>query len=199
MRGDGTPGSVEEMLAAARAKLRRVSPAEAHAAMREGALLVDVRSERQREADGIIPGSHFVSRNVLEWRLDPACPHRDPLLAAPDRGLILICHEGYQSSLAAATLQAFGTRQVSDVSGGFRAWRAEGLPVQHRGEPGGSVRAFDCACGHRLEASDDDELFRGLRAHVACAHPEAKRTDQQLRDRIGDDAYDVTGTDRARA
>jgi len=124
------PTTVEEMLAAARATLRRLTPAEAHAAMRDRAQLVDIRSDSQREADGTIPGATFVSRNVLEWRLDPACPHRDDHLTAGNGLLVLICDEGYQSSLAAATIQRFGRRTVTDVVGGFQAWRAAGLPVQ---------------------------------------------------------------------
>jgi rhodanese-related sulfurtransferase len=122
--------TVEQLLAGARSRLRRLTAEEAFAAMRDGAQLVDIRSERQRAADGVIPGARFVARNVLEWRLDPACPHRDPSLADRDTPLVLLCDEGYQSSLAAATVQRFGHRPVTDVIGGFRAWRAAGLPVQ---------------------------------------------------------------------
>ena len=124
------PTTVEQLLAAARATLRRLSPEEAHAAMRNGAQLVDIRSDNQRRADGLIPGAHVVARNVLEWRLDPACPHRDRELTRGDGLLVLICDEGFQSSLAAATVQRFGPRPVTDVIGGFRAWRAAGLPVR---------------------------------------------------------------------
>jgi rhodanese-related sulfurtransferase len=124
------PTTVEQLLAAARAGLVRLAPVDAHAAMCDGALLVDIRSDSQRAADGTIPGATFVSRNVLEWRLDPTCPDRDERLAAGDRLLVLICNEGYQSSLAAATVQRFGPRPVADVIGGFQAWRAAGLPVE---------------------------------------------------------------------
>ena len=124
------PTTAEQLLAAARATLRRLSPEEAHAAMRNGAQLVDIRSDNQHRADGLIPGAHVVARNVLEWRLDPACPHRDPELTRGDCLLVLICDEGFQSSLAAATVQRFGSRPVTDVVGGFRAWRAARLPVQ---------------------------------------------------------------------
>jgi hypothetical protein len=82
-----------------------------------------IRSDRHRAADGTIPGAHFVPRNVLEWRLDPACDHRDAELACGDAALILICDEGYQSS-AAATVQRFGERAVTDVVVGCRAWTA---------------------------------------------------------------------------
>jgi rhodanese-related sulfurtransferase len=97
--------------------------------MRDGALLVDIRSDRQRAADGLIPGAHVVARNVLEWRLDPACAHRDPELGRPDARIVLLCNEGYQSSLAAATVRSFGVAAATDVIGGFRAWRAAGLPI----------------------------------------------------------------------
>jgi rhodanese-related sulfurtransferase len=127
------PTTVEELLAVARATLLRLAPVHAHDAMCEGALLVDIRSDSQRAADGTIPGAAFVSRNVLEWRLDPACPHCDERLATRRRLLMLICNEGYQSSLAAATVQRFGPRPVADVIGGFHAWRAAGLPVERDG------------------------------------------------------------------
>jgi rhodanese-related sulfurtransferase len=127
--GAGQPTSVEQLLAAARASLRRLTPEQAHAAMRTGAVLVDVRSDGQRETDGVIPGARIVPRNVLEWRLDPACPNRDPVLGRRDARIVLICDEGYQSSLAAATVRSFGVSAATDVIGGFRAWRAAGLPV----------------------------------------------------------------------
>jgi rhodanese-related sulfurtransferase len=133
------PTTIEQLLAAARARLQRLTPDQAYKAMRDHqAQLVDIRSDHQRSADGVIPGAHFVARNVLEWRLDPACAHCDPLLAHTAAPLVLICDEGYQSSLAAATVQRFGDRTVTDVIGGFRAWQAAGLPVQrdaHHGQP----------------------------------------------------------------
>ena len=121
--------SVEELLAEARRGLVRPSPAEAQAAVGKGALLIDIRSDSQRARDGEVPGAHAVPRNVLEWRLDPASPHRDPALARPDRRVILMCDEGYQSSLAAGTLKRFGL-DATDVAGGFQAWRSAGLPVR---------------------------------------------------------------------
>ena len=126
----GPPTSVEQLLVAARAGLERLTPADAHAAMRDGALLVDIRSDSQRAGDGLIPGARVVARNVLEWRLDPACPHRDPELGRPEARIVLLCDEGYQSSLAAATVRSFGVAAATDVIGGFRAWRAAGLPVE---------------------------------------------------------------------
>jgi rhodanese-related sulfurtransferase len=94
--------------------------------MAEGAQLVDIRSDSQRARDGVVPGSRFVRRNVLEWRLDPACPQRDPELTGSGAQIVLMCDEGHQSSLAAATLQRLGHSDATDVAGGFQAWRAEG-------------------------------------------------------------------------
>lgn len=120
--------TVEELLSEARRELSRVSPREALEATRDGAILVDIRSDSQRAADGVIPNAAFIPRNLLEWRLDPASLHRDPELARTDRRVILICDEGYQSSLAAAILKRFEL-DATDVIGGFQAWRAEGLDV----------------------------------------------------------------------
>ena len=95
------------------------------------ALLVDVRSETQRACDGAIPGAIWHPRNVLEWRVDPASTHADPRLSGDlDRTLVIVCNEGYQSSLAAATLQDLGFANATDLIGGFQAWRAAGLAVQ---------------------------------------------------------------------
>jgi rhodanese-related sulfurtransferase len=122
--------TVQELLERARARLERVAPAEALQAVRDGALLVDIRSEAQRERDGVIPGAIFHPRNVLEWRCDPASGHDDPRLSGDlGRRLVLVCDQGYQSSLAAATLQDLGFTRATDLDGGFQAWRAAGLPV----------------------------------------------------------------------
>ena len=126
---EGAHLTVDQLLAEARSRLDRLSPADAQAAVERGALLIDIRSDLQRDREGSLPGARCVSRNVLEWRLDPSSPHRDPEAARRDRTVIVICDEGYQSSLAAATLLRFGL-QATDVVGGFQAWRAEGLPVQ---------------------------------------------------------------------
>ena len=98
--------------------------------MRDGALLIDIRSESQRAEDGVVPGSLFVARNVLEWRCDPTSEHRDPRIDGRDRQLIVMCNEGYQSSLAAATLHELGLTRTTDLDGGFQAWRAAGMPVE---------------------------------------------------------------------
>jgi rhodanese-related sulfurtransferase len=120
--------TVDQLLVDARAQLRRLSPQAADAAVRDGALLIDIRSDTQRTRDGALPQATIVARNVLEWRLDPASRHRDRALARRDVALILICDEGYQSSLAAATLKRFGL-EVTDVIGGFQGWKAAGLDV----------------------------------------------------------------------
>jgi len=121
---------IERLLNEARQKLTRLTPQEADRALADGALLIDIRSEEQRASDGTVPGARFVPRNVLEWRLDPSSPSRDPELARADALIVLMCDEGYQSSLAAATLQELGLRRATDLAGGFRAWRAAGLAVQ---------------------------------------------------------------------
>jgi rhodanese-related sulfurtransferase len=122
--------SAEQLLGQARWRLKRLSPERAHAAVLVGALLIDIRSEVQRERDGEIPGSRFIARNVLEWRCDPASPWRDEAVTDAGARIILICNEGYQSSLAAATLQQLGLIDATDVIGGFQAWKAAGLPVR---------------------------------------------------------------------
>jgi rhodanese-related sulfurtransferase len=122
--------SIDDLLAAARARLERVDPGEALAAVRDHrAVLVDIRSESQRSAHGVVPEAAFVARNVIEWRLDPESAWRDPELARTDRRVVVMCNEGYQSSLVAATLQKLGHPDATDVVGGFQAWREAGLPV----------------------------------------------------------------------
>ena len=124
------PGSrtIDQMLAEARARLDRLSPAQASRAAREGAVLVDIRPAAQRAAEGEIPGTLIVERNVLEWRFDPASDARLPQ-ASYDLHVIVVCSEGYTSSLAAAALQDLGISGATDLDGGFRAWQAAGLPV----------------------------------------------------------------------
>jgi rhodanese-related sulfurtransferase len=121
--------TIDQLLAEARARLRRVDPAEAQAAAARGARLVDIRSGEQRRADGVIPGALYYPRNVLEWRADPTSDASDPALADPEAEVILVCNEGYASSLAAVTLQELGFARATDLDGGFQAWRAAGLPV----------------------------------------------------------------------
>jgi rhodanese-related sulfurtransferase len=127
--------AIEELLARARGTLRRLDVLAAAEAVGRGAVLVDIRSELQRQSDGVVPDAVFIPRNVLEWRCDPSSPWSDQRVCDPHRQLIVFCSEGYQSSLAAATLQELGLSRATDLIGGFEAWRAAGLPVQpaHRG------------------------------------------------------------------
>jgi rhodanese-related sulfurtransferase len=120
--------SIEELLASARSEIVRLTPTETLAAMRGGAILIDIRPVEQRDRDGILPGARVISRNVLEWRLDPRSDHRDPDVARLDRRVIVICDEGYQSSLVAATLRRFGL-DATDVIGGAQSWRRQGLQL----------------------------------------------------------------------
>jgi rhodanese-related sulfurtransferase len=122
--------TVDELLDEARTSLERVAPAAAQRAVEGGALLVDIRPSDLRERDGTIPGALIIERNVLEWRLDPTGAHRIPEMATHDRVVIVLCDEGYASSLAARSLQRLGVRGATDLVGGFQAWRAAGLPVE---------------------------------------------------------------------
>jgi rhodanese-related sulfurtransferase len=122
--------TIIELLADARRRLDRVAVGDALHAVDQGAVIVDIRSEAQRERDGLVPGAVFHPRTVLEWRCGPASGHEDPQLSADlDRQIILMCQQGYQSSLAAATLQELGFARATDLVGGFEAWAAAGLPV----------------------------------------------------------------------
>jgi rhodanese-related sulfurtransferase len=125
--------TVNQLLASARAEIDRLTPAEALAAMRGGAVMVDIRPTEQRDRDGTVPGGHVIPRNVLEWRLDPQCEHRNPDVSRLDRQVIVICDQGYQSSLAAATLRRFGL-DATDVIGGVQSWRNEGLRLSRSAE-----------------------------------------------------------------
>lgn len=122
--------TIEDLLGAARRRLNRLDPISAREAIRAGATLVDIRSESQIVRDGTIPGALIVSRNVLEWRLDPASAYRDPLGPDLHEHVIVICDEGYQSSLVAATLQELGFARATDVEGGFQDWCAAKMPVR---------------------------------------------------------------------
>ena len=121
---------IDQVLADARARLRRLDPHEAAAEMRAGALLVDIRPQAQRAAEGEVPGALIIERNVLEWRLDPASDARLPEAGSYDLRVIVLCSAGYTSSLAAASLQDLGLSAATDLAGGFQAWARAGLPVQ---------------------------------------------------------------------
>lgn len=127
--GDAAGSRVDAMLARARARLRRLDPLDAASAVAGGALLVDIRPAAQRAAEGEIPTALVIERNVLEWRLDPTSDARLPVATGDDLRVIVICSEGYTSSLAAAALQELGLHRATDVIGGYHAWAAAGLPT----------------------------------------------------------------------
>jgi rhodanese-related sulfurtransferase len=122
--------TINDLLADARSRIERVEPQDVGAALAAGALLVDTRSSDQRREAGVIPGSVHVPLSVLPWRLDPAAELPDPVLADPGRQVILVCDDGYSSSLAAATLRDIGYDRAADLAGGFNGWRAAGMPVE---------------------------------------------------------------------
>ncbi|MFB7778692.1 rhodanese-like domain-containing protein [Streptomyces bauhiniae] len=132
--GDGDalrPVGIDELLDRVRSGYRRIEPRAAHEAARDSeALLVDIRYAALRDRDGLIPGALVIERNELEWRLDPQGSHRVPEATGHDLRVVIICNEGYASSLAAASLHQLGLRRATDLVGGFQAWRAAGLPVE---------------------------------------------------------------------
>jgi rhodanese-related sulfurtransferase len=122
--------TIDDLLAEARRGLTRLEPEAAVEAIRSGASLIDIRSDVQIGRDGGVPGALRIRRNVLEWRLDPDSGHRHPQAPGLDDQVIVMCDEGYASSLAAATLQRLGFVKATDLAGGFQAWRGAGLPVR---------------------------------------------------------------------
>jgi rhodanese-related sulfurtransferase len=122
-----TEPEIDRMLARARARIAtRVEPGDLAGALADGAMVVDIRPSEQRERDGSLPGALVIDRNVLEWRLDPSSAHRLPSMDDPARRVIIVCNEGYASSLAAATLADLGLTNVTDLAGGYQAWRQAG-------------------------------------------------------------------------
>ena len=115
--------AIDEMLARARTHLDRVPPEALAGEAASGALIIDTRPVEQRERDGALPGAVVVDRNVLEWRLDPTSAHRLPIVTGSDQRIIVVCNEGYSSSLAAATLRELGLPRATDLIGGYQAWR----------------------------------------------------------------------------
>ena len=124
------PITLDELLNRARRDLVRVEPEKAAAELAGGALLVDIRPTDQRSTGGDIPGATVIDRNVLEWRLAPESQWRIDAVAGPETRVIVLCNEGYSSSVAAATLKELGLVNATDVIGGFQAWKAAGLPVK---------------------------------------------------------------------
>jgi rhodanese-related sulfurtransferase len=127
--------AVDRLLAEARQHLSRVDPARAEQIRRDGGWLIDIRPAAQRAAFGEVPGALIVERNDLEWRLDPQGSHRLPGADEADRAVVVMCQEGYASSLAAASLIALGRPNSTDLDGGFGAWQAAGLPTDPPRDP----------------------------------------------------------------
>lgn len=118
------PSAIDGLLAAARAVLDRVAPEDLATEVARGALVLDTRPVEQRQRDGELPGAVVIDRNVLEWRLDPTCPHRLKAVTSHHVRIIVVCNEGYSSSLAAATLRQLGLHRATDLAGGYQAWLA---------------------------------------------------------------------------
>jgi rhodanese-related sulfurtransferase len=115
--------AIDRLLERARSSLDRVQPADLASEVAAGALVIDTRPIEQRHRDGELPGALIIDRNVLEWRLDPTCPHHIAEADSATRRMIIVCHEGYSSSLAAASLRQLGIERATDLVGGFQAWR----------------------------------------------------------------------------
>lgn len=124
-----TVGGVDAVLAKAREGMDRLDPHETLAAVAAGALLIDTRTDRQRARQGELPGAIVIDRTVLEWRLDPRSDARIPEATDHDLHIVVVCRQGYSSSLAAASLRALGLRRATDLAGGVEAWLAAGLPT----------------------------------------------------------------------
>ena len=128
-----TPRSADELLNDARARIERVTPEQLGGVLDEGGLLVDIRPEAQRAAEGDLPGALVVERNVLEWRFDLSGPNHLEQVTGYDQPIVVICSEGYASSLAAASLRDLGFARAADLDGGFKAWAAS--TGSHRAGP----------------------------------------------------------------
>lgn len=115
--------AIDDLLAESRRDLDRVDPRDLAAEVAAGALVVDTRPVHQRDADGELPGALVIDRNVLEWRLDPTSPHRIPEATSADLRVVVVCNEGYSSSLAAHTLRGLGLVRATDLAGGYQAWK----------------------------------------------------------------------------
>ena len=164
------PRPIDDVLAAARARLRRLDPRAAAAAQAAGALLIDIRPVEVRRRDGEVPGALIVDRNVLEWRLDPASPHRVAESSGYDQAIVVLCTEGYASSLAAVALQDLGLANATDLAGGFLAWTAAGLPVRRATRDAATLDVEPLtgtlgAIVHGLDLGQplDDEAVAGVR------------------------------------
>src|SRR4051794_1423142 len=124
------PTPLDRLVAACRSRIERVAPDQVQAAVAAGAVLIDIRSTRQRRALGVVPGSIWYHRNVLEWRCEPGGAYQDPAVATAGGRVIVMCQHGFQSSLAAATLVDLGLERAGDLVGGFEGWVATGQAVE---------------------------------------------------------------------
>ena len=122
--------SLTDLLEACRARIDRVAPPDVPAVLAAGGVLIDIRTETQRRADGVVPRSIWYPRNCLEWRCAPGTEYLDPLVAEASGVVLLMCAHGFQTSLAAATLRDVGVTRAGDVIGGFEGWAAAGMPVE---------------------------------------------------------------------
>lgn len=123
------PRGIEESLASARCGVRRLSAEQTAQAAARGALIVDTRTETHRREQGELPGALVIDRTVLEWRLDPASPNRIPEATSYDLEVVVVCRQGYSSSLAVASLRSLGLHRTTDLAGGVEAWLAAGFPL----------------------------------------------------------------------
>ncbi len=135
--GDRVPDTIDDVLRRARDRIARWSPQEALSRHRQGARFIDIRPYHQRLDEGEIPGSLIIERNVLEWRLDPTSPHRIPHARSHRSEFIIVCSQGYTSSLAAAALLDIGLTRSGDLIGGMRGWIDQGLPHRVGGTAAG--------------------------------------------------------------
>ena len=119
----GRRAAIDALLEDARQGIDRVQPTDLASEMAAGALVVDTRPLDQRQRDGELPGALIIDRNVLEWRLDPTCPHHIAEADSTSVRVVIVCNEGYSSSLAAATLRRLGLERATDLVGGFQAWK----------------------------------------------------------------------------
>ncbi|MBG92531.1 MAG: sulfurtransferase [Chloroflexi bacterium] len=123
--------SINEILDLTQKKISRLTPEEAHSAQKKGALIIDTRDSADQLTEGIIPEAKLITRNTLEWRCDPEAELPDPLLSKLDKKIIIMCNDGYSSSLAVKSLMDIGRTDVSDIIGGYRAWKNYGLPTSN--------------------------------------------------------------------
>jgi ubiquinone/menaquinone biosynthesis C-methylase UbiE/rhodanese-related sulfurtransferase len=154
------PESIDQLLERARSFIDRLTPSEALTAQGAGALVVDIRPDAQRRRDGALAGALVIDRNVLEWRLAPTSNWRIPEISDASRRVVLICNQGFQSSLAACTLRQLGLPNAADVIGGFEAWLAAGLPIVNQLEADGpgskTVRQGGGPRGRRSSSADGE-------------------------------------------